>query len=138
MTENLTYTHREAKFIPAKWWREKISLSERFGLWVSFTRSADEYLTITAIVASLRRDADATCRRVQRRWYAGARLAHLPASPVTTLAADSTPEWLWRRADGRRDARAKSVRGPEIVDAAVVCSSGLDCRSCSRPAHQSL
>jgi hypothetical protein len=46
MTENLTYTHRVMKFIPAKWWREKISLSERSacGLPVQRTRT----LTITA------------------------------------------------------------------------------------------
>ena len=50
MTENLTYTHTEdGEVHPGEVVEEKISLSERFGLWVSFYPfSQDEYLTITA------------------------------------------------------------------------------------------
>ncbi|MGH8829491.1 MAG: ATP-binding protein [Polaromonas sp.] len=50
MTENLTYTHTEAGEVhPGEVVEEKISLSERFGLWVSFYPfSQDEYLTIVA------------------------------------------------------------------------------------------
>ena len=50
MTENLTYTHSEdGEVHPGEVVEEKISLSERFGLWVSFYPfSQDEYLTITA------------------------------------------------------------------------------------------
>ena len=50
MTENLTYTHtEEGEVHPGEVVEEKISLSERFGLWVSFYPfSQDEYLSIVA------------------------------------------------------------------------------------------
>ena len=50
MTENLTYTHAEdGEVHPGEVVEEKISLSERFGLWVSFYPfSQEEYLTIVA------------------------------------------------------------------------------------------
>ncbi|HSV36883.1 MAG TPA: ATP-binding protein [Ramlibacter sp.] len=50
MKENLTYRHTEdGEVHPGEVIEEKISLSERFGLWVSFYPfSQDEYLTITA------------------------------------------------------------------------------------------
>ena len=50
MTENLTYTHSDdGEVHPGEVVEEKISLSERFGLWVSFYPfSQDEYLTIVA------------------------------------------------------------------------------------------
>lgn len=50
MTENLTYTHTEGGEVhPGEVVEEKISLSERFGLWVSFYPfSQDEYLAIVA------------------------------------------------------------------------------------------
>ena len=50
MTENLTYTHGEdGEVHPGEVVEEKISLSERFGLWVSFYPfTQDEYLTIVA------------------------------------------------------------------------------------------
>ncbi len=50
MKENLTYTHAEdGEVHPGEVVEEKISLSERFGLWVSFYPfSQEEYLTITA------------------------------------------------------------------------------------------
>jgi predicted AAA+ superfamily ATPase len=50
MTENLTYTHTEGGEVhPGEVVEEKISLSERFGLWVSFYPfSQDEYLSIVA------------------------------------------------------------------------------------------
>lgn len=49
MKENLTYTHTEdGEVHPGEVVEEKISLSERFGLWVSFYPfSQDEYLAIT-------------------------------------------------------------------------------------------
>ena len=48
MAENLTYTHTDdGEVHPGEVVEEKISLSERFGLWVSFYPfSQDEYLTI--------------------------------------------------------------------------------------------
>ena len=50
MRENLTYTHTDdGEVHPGEGVEEKISLSERFGLWVSFyPLSQDEYLTIAA------------------------------------------------------------------------------------------
>jgi uncharacterized protein len=50
MKENLTYKHTEdGEVHPGEVVEEKISLSERFGLWVSFYPfSQDEYLAITA------------------------------------------------------------------------------------------
>lgn len=50
MAENLTYTHSEdGEVHPGEVVEEKISLSERFGLWVSFYPfSQDEYLAIVA------------------------------------------------------------------------------------------
>jgi hypothetical protein len=50
MAENLTYTHTDdGEVHPGEAVEEKISLSERFGLWVSFYPfSQDEYLTIVA------------------------------------------------------------------------------------------
>ncbi len=50
MKENLSYTHSEdGEVHPGEVVEEKISLSERFGLWVSFYPfTQDEYLAITA------------------------------------------------------------------------------------------
>ncbi|MDR3452208.1 MAG: ATP-binding protein [Rhodoferax sp.] len=50
MKENLTYTHTEdGEVHPGEVVEEKISLSERFGLWVSFYPfNQDEYLAIVA------------------------------------------------------------------------------------------
>jgi predicted AAA+ superfamily ATPase len=50
MSENLTYTHTaDGEVHPGEVVEEKISLSERFGLWVSFYPfSQDEYLSIVA------------------------------------------------------------------------------------------
>ena len=50
MKENLSYTHTDdGEVHPGEVIEEKISLSERFGLWVSFYPfSQDEYLAITA------------------------------------------------------------------------------------------
>ncbi len=49
MKENLTYTHSDdGEVHPGEAVEEKISLSERFGLWVSFYPfSQDEYLSVT-------------------------------------------------------------------------------------------
>jgi predicted AAA+ superfamily ATPase len=49
MKENLSYTHTEdGEVHPGEVVEEKISLSERFGLWVSFYPfSQNEYLAIT-------------------------------------------------------------------------------------------
>ena len=50
MSENLTYSHTpDGEVHPGEVVEEKISLSERFGLWVSFYPfSQDEYLTIVS------------------------------------------------------------------------------------------
>ena len=62
MKDNLSYTHTDdGEVHPGEVIEEKISLSERFGLWVSFYPfSQDEYLAITAQwLASFGADADA-------------------------------------------------------------------------------
>ncbi|CAN7200950.1 AAA family ATPase [Acidovorax sp. Leaf76] len=62
MKENLTYTHTEdGEVHPGEVVEEKISLSERFGLWVSFYPfSQEEYLAIVAQwLSSLGVSADA-------------------------------------------------------------------------------
>ena len=50
MRENLSYTHTDdGEVHPGEGVEEKISLSERFGLWVSFYPfNQDEYLVIVA------------------------------------------------------------------------------------------
>ncbi|MFP5398401.1 MAG: ATP-binding protein [Gammaproteobacteria bacterium] len=50
MSENLTYTHTDdGEVHPGEVVEEKVSLSERFGLWISFYPfSQDEYLVIVA------------------------------------------------------------------------------------------
>ena len=63
MKDNLSYTHTDdGEVHPGEVIEEKISLSERFGLWVSFYPfSQDEYLAIVAQwLSSLGVDADAT------------------------------------------------------------------------------
>ena len=95
MKENLTYTHTEdGEVHPGEVVEEKISLSERFGLWVSFYPfSQDEYLAIVAqwLRAFRRR------RRGDRGGAPGvaglgarARLALAAASPTSSRA--TTPD----------------------------------------------
>jgi predicted AAA+ superfamily ATPase len=83
MKENLTYTHTDdGEVHPGEVVEEKISLSERFGLWVSFYPfSQEEYLHITAT------------------W-----LAHFGVAPAAIAAA--RPEALvWALERGSRSGR---------------------------------
>jgi predicted AAA+ superfamily ATPase len=83
MSENLTYTHTEdGEVHPGEGVEEKISLSERFGLWVSFYPfNQEEYLQIAA------------------QW-----MASLGVSPATIAAA--RPEALvWALERGSRSGR---------------------------------
>ena len=83
MKENLTYTHTaDGEVHPGEVIEEKISLSERFGLWVSFYPfSQEQYLTIVA------------------QWLTA---LGLPASQV----AAATPEALvWALERGSRSGR---------------------------------
>lgn len=73
MKENLTYKHTEdGEVHPGEVVEEKISLSERFGLWVSFYPfSQDEYLAIVAQWLSsfgVREDAIAAARAESLVW----------------------------------------------------------------------
>jgi mutator protein MutT len=73
MTENLTYTHGDdGEVHPGEVVEEKISLSERFGLWVSFYPfTQDEYLTIVAQWLSsfgVGRDAIAAAKPASLVW----------------------------------------------------------------------
>jgi predicted AAA+ superfamily ATPase len=96
MSENLTYKHTDdGEVHPGEGVEEKISLSERFGLWVSFYPfSQDEYLTIVA------------------QW-----LAALGISPERTAAARADA-LLWALERGSRSGRvayqfAKDFAGRE-------------------------
>lgn len=83
MKENLSYTHTDdGEVHPGEVVEEKISLSERFGLWVSFYPfNQDEYLAITA------------------QW-----LAHFNVAPAAIEAA--RPEaLLWALGRGSRSGR---------------------------------
>ncbi|MGB6115810.1 MAG: ATP-binding protein [Comamonas sp.] len=83
MKENLSYTHTDdGEVHPGEVVEEKISLSERFGLWVSFYPfNQDEYLAITA------------------QW-----LAHFNVAPAAIEAA--RPEaLLWALERGSRSGR---------------------------------
>lgn len=83
MSENLTYKHTDdGEVHPGEGVEEKISLSERFGLWISFYPfSQDEYLTI-----------------------AGQWLSALGATP--TQIADARPDaLLWALERGSRSGR---------------------------------
>ena len=84
MKENLTYTHTEdGEVHPGEVVEEKISLSERFGLWVSFYPfSQDEYLAIVGAVA-----------------------ARASASPTTAIAAARQEALVWALERGSRSGR---------------------------------
>jgi predicted AAA+ superfamily ATPase len=92
MKENLSYQHTEdGEVHPGEVVEEKISLSERFGLWVSFYPfTQDEYLAIVAqwlrVSAWPKRPSP---RRGRKRWCgrwsaARARAAWPTSSPRTT------------------------------------------------------
>ena len=83
MSENLTYTHTpEGEVHPGEVVEEKISLSERFGLWVSFYPfSQDEYLHIAA------------------QWLA---VLGVPATEIEAARADAL---LWALERGSRSGR---------------------------------
>jgi predicted AAA+ superfamily ATPase len=82
MKENLTYTHTDDGEVHPGEVVEKISLSERFGLWVSFYPfSQDEYLTIVA------------------QW-----LASLGVSP-DAIAASRAESLVWALERGSRSGR---------------------------------
>ncbi len=100
MKDNLSYTHTDdGEVHPGEVIEEKISLSERFGLWVSFYPfSQDEYLTIVA------------------QW-----MASLGASPA--LIATARPEALvWALERGSRSGRvayqfARDFMGQQAIRA---------------------
>ena len=83
MKENLSYTHTaDGEVHPGEVIEEKISLSERFGLWVSFYPfSQEEYLTIVA------------------QWLTALGL------PATQVAAASPEALVWALERGSRSGR---------------------------------
>jgi predicted AAA+ superfamily ATPase len=83
MSENLTYTHTpEGEVHPGEVVEEKISLSERFGLWVSFYPfTQDEYLHIAA------------------QWL---KVLDVPAGEIETARPDAL---LWALERGSRSGR---------------------------------
>ena len=97
MKDNLSYTHTEdGEVHPGEVIEEKISLSERFGLWVSFYPfSQDEYLAIVGAVAVVVRRERAGDRGGAARGAglgAGARLAQRPRGlPVRARLRRAAP-----------------------------------------------
>jgi predicted AAA+ superfamily ATPase len=83
MQENLSYTHTaDGEVHPGEVVEEKISLSERFGLWVSFYPfTQDEYLTIVA------------------QWLSSF------AVPVTAIEAARADALIWALERGSRSGR---------------------------------
>ncbi len=83
MKENLSYTHTDdGEVHPGEVIEEKISLSERFGLWVSFYPfSQDEYLAITA------------------QWLSS---FHVPAAAIAAARPDAL---VWALERGSRSGR---------------------------------
>jgi predicted AAA+ superfamily ATPase len=121
MTENLTYIHGDdGEVHPGEVVEEKISLSERFGLWVSFYPfTQDEYLTIVAQWLSsfgVGRDAIAAAK---------------PASLVWALERGSRSgrvAYQFARDYAGRDSASRPVMAPAIAayerpGAAAVASS---------------
>jgi predicted AAA+ superfamily ATPase len=103
MTENLTYTRSDdGEVHPGEVVEEKISLSERFGLWVSFYPfSQDEYLTIVAQWLSsfgVGPDAISVAKPASLvgRWSAARAAAAWPTSSPATMPAATVPAGLWR------------------------------------------
>jgi predicted AAA+ superfamily ATPase len=67
MQENLEYKHIGEEIHPGETSEEKVSLSERFGLWVSFYPfDQDEYLNIVAVWLEHFKVADTRSRDVQQ------------------------------------------------------------------------
>jgi predicted AAA+ superfamily ATPase len=67
MQENLEYKHVGEEIHPGETSEEKVSLSERFGLWVSFYPfDQDEYLTIVAVWLAHFKVADTQSHDVQQ------------------------------------------------------------------------
>ncbi len=104
MKDNLSYTHTDdGEVHPGEVIEEKISLSERFGLWVSFYPfSQDEYLTIVAQwLSSFGVDARGHRGGAARGagLGAGARLAQRPRGLPVRARLRRAPRWLsrWRQ-----------------------------------------
>jgi predicted AAA+ superfamily ATPase len=104
MTENLTYTRSDdGEVHPGEVVEEKISLSERFGLWVSFYpfqpgRIPDHRRAVAVV---LRRGPGCDCGSENRppwsgRWSAARAAAVWPTSSPATMPAATVPAGLWR------------------------------------------
>ena len=109
MQENLEYKHVGDEIHPGETVEEKISLSERFGLWVSFYPfDQDDYLAIVAhwlVELGLRASARSS-RRARRGAAVGARSA---ARARDASPGSSRRDWAGRRARTGRSS-AKPVR----------------------------
>ena len=110
MKENLSYQHTDdGEVHPGEVVEEKISLSERFGLWVSFYPfTQDEYL---AIVAQWLRgfgvDAEAIAAARQERWCGRSSAARARAASPSSSRA-TTPGATRERVGDERDAASTS------------------------------
>ena len=100
MKENLSYTHTDdGEVHPGEVVEEKISLSERFGLWVSFYPfTQDEYLTIVAQWLQSFGAARPTSQRPARRHWCGrssaVRAAAVWPTSLPVISAAAAALWL--------------------------------------------
>jgi hypothetical protein len=133
MAENLEAKHRTtARSIPARRVEEKISLSERFGLWVSFYPfRQDDYLAIVAHwLASFgvpnARSSRPAATRCASRWSAARARAGWPGnSPGLGRPPRASRAPRESLSPGRRDARRggpgrESARRLEVAVGVVV------------------
>jgi predicted AAA+ superfamily ATPase len=113
MKDNLTYTHTEdGEVHPGEVIEEKISLSERFGLWVSFYPfSQNEYLTIVGQwLSSFGVTRPPSRRRGPRRW-SGRWSAARAAAAWPTSSRATTRGGVPRERRRERCAQAHRGRG---------------------------
>ncbi len=146
MSENLTYKHTDdGEVHPGEGVEEKISLSERFGLWISFYPfSQDEYLTIAGQWLSALGATPAQIAAAPPRCIAvgfGARLTQRPCGLPVCAGHDGPPSRSRMSAgllvaDGERAREDLSAGQAEraVVDVAVgVLLHGEEFLLTSRP-----
>lgn len=128
MKENLSYTHTEdGEVHPGDGVEEKISLSDRFGLWVNFYGfSQEEYLSICeSWLASMGLQADESSRRAALQW------ALERGSRSGRVASQFARDWAGQKFSNKKPfATQARVSSPKVLSA----SSGKN--SSGSPKHK--
>ena len=107
MSENLETKHVGDEVHPGETVEEKISLSERFGLWISFYPFAqDDYLAaVDRLARAFRREATAASAREPRERDARGDPVRAAARVALRPCRVAVRAWLRRRAARAEDAR---------------------------------